>query len=194
MDSLTYHYLSNTNKLTYVSDQSQGWVNGNYKIKNQNNGNYDYDEIGNLIKDSTENISSGGIKWNVYGKISEINKNASGVLTNVKKINYYYDAGGNRIGKKVIKYGSANVAYTWYVRDAQGNALATYTANKDTTSTTSLGSFALMIAEHNLYGSSRLGTQNRQDIADQGSVGQPLYNTRGLKFFEILSIRQYKRK
>ncbi|HTE12000.1 MAG TPA: hypothetical protein VK645_13545, partial [Chitinophagaceae bacterium] len=174
MDSLTYHYTANTNKLSSVTDQSQGLVNGAKKIKNQSTDNYEYDEIGNLIKDNSENIPSGGIKWNVYGKITEINHSQAGVLTNTKKINYYYDAAGNRIGKKLTKFGTANVNYTWYVRDAQGNTMHVYTASVDSTEADDtdeeklarLSSASLLLTESHIYGSSRLGILNKRDTAE----------------------------
>ena len=194
MDSLTYHYTANTNKLSSVTDQSQGLVNGARKIKNQSTGNYEYDEIGNLIKDNSENIPLGGIKWNVYGKITEINHSQAGVQTNTKKINYYYDAAGNRIGKKLTKFGTASVNYTWYVRDAQGNVMHVYTASVDTTEADDtdaeklarLSSANLLLSESHLYGSTRLGILNKQDNAEPSGPAGSLYQyTRGQKFYEI---------
>jgi RHS repeat-associated protein len=187
MDSLTYNYLAGTNKLGYVADASQAWVNVNKKIKNQAAGNYAYDEIGNLTQDISENIPAAGIKWNVYGKISEINHSAAGVLYSTKKINYTYDAAGNRIGKKVIKFGSPTVSYTWYVRDAAGNVMHEYTAAKDTVATdTTLSPFSLVWAESHVYGSSRLGVQNQYITAEPPfGNGATLSIYRGQKFYEI---------
>jgi len=156
MDSLTYNYITGTNKLNYVQDRSQGWVNNQKKIKNQASGNYNYDEIGNLIKDSTENITS--IVWSVYGKILEINKSATTTNSSLKKISYTYDAAGNRISQREVNFGSSNVYYTWYVRDASGNVMATYKSSGD--SSTALGSLGLSVSEQYIYGSSRLGVNN----------------------------------
>ena len=113
MDKLTYQYerstngLIKSNKLRYVHDQV---ADGNYTedinsqkastftvgdIQNDVSGsvssdNYEYDPIGNLIKDTKEGITN--IEWTVYGKISKITKSSS-------TISYTYDAGGNQIGR-----------------------------------------------------------------------------------------------
>jgi hypothetical protein len=168
MDSLTYQYnyssgrLQN-NKLNYVKDSVGASIYAD-DIDNQPSGNYTYDEIGNLISDSSENIrlSVGGIKWNVYGKIAEINKvDSTGSDPNnhgrIKRINYTYDAAGNRISKRVVKYATAVVDYTWYVRDASGNTMSVYSYSKDSTSSALTGG-DLVQNEVYLYGSSRLGS------------------------------------
>jgi len=111
MDNLTYNYIANSNKLSSVND---GVAAGNYStdIDNQAANNYDYDEIGNMIKDNQEGITS--IEWTVYGKIKAITK------TGGPAISYTYDASGNRISKQV------GVKTTFYVRDASGNVMAIY--------------------------------------------------------------------
>ncbi|MFA4924779.1 MAG: RHS repeat-associated core domain-containing protein, partial [Ignavibacteriaceae bacterium] len=145
MDNLTYNYYPGTNKLAYVQDA----VNSNYPetgtvvngtvtdIDNQGTGNYMYDEIGNLIKDNSENIDS--IKWNLQNKIASIKK------TDGTEIDFAYDALGNRVYKKNSSGSSAKETY--YVHDAQGNILSTYELKND----------SLHWQEQNLYGSSRIG-------------------------------------
>ncbi len=142
MDNLNYNYIANKNQLEYVQD---GVTATNYTedIDNQAAGNYSYDKIGNLVKDTKENITN--IEWTVYGKISKITKNDAGATI----IEYEYDAGGNRIYKKVSTGGT--VKYTWYMRDASGNTMAIYT-RADVA--------AVQWAEQHLYGSSRLGMVN----------------------------------
>jgi RHS repeat-associated protein len=105
-------------------------------IEHQEINNYSYDKIGNLISDVQEGIT--GIFWNVYGKIREIRKGAT-------VIKYRYDAAGNRVYKEEVGPGVNNA--TWYVRDAQGNTLATYEGVATPT-----------IKESYIYGSSRLGS------------------------------------
>src|SRR5690606_4499113 len=63
MDNMTYHYNTGNNQLNHVTDIVPS---GNYSvdIDNQSNNNYQYDAIGNLIKDNAEGRSS--ITWNVY--------------------------------------------------------------------------------------------------------------------------------
>jgi hypothetical protein len=96
----------------------------------------------------------------VYGKIIEINKvdfgSAANNIDRVKKITYSYDAGGNRISKKVEKYTSGSaIDYTWYVRDASGNVMGTYNYSIVGTDLTTA---SLLQDEVYLYGSSRLGS------------------------------------
>jgi RHS repeat-associated protein len=155
MDSLTYIYYPNTNRLRQVRDSANTYYSFNPPdLQDQSStDNYKYDAIGNLISDDKENITS--ITWSVYGKIREINRTAS-TYNPVTKIQYTYDAAGNRIGKTVWKSGTPAppVEYTWYVRDAQGNVLKTYSA---TGSSTDLGALELKVQEQVIYGSSRLG-------------------------------------
>ena len=93
MDNLSYHYIAGTNKLEYVSD-TVNRSNYTEDIDGQSPGNYSYDAIGNLVRDSAERI--GNIEWTVYGKIKKITK------MNGSSIYYTYDASGNRISKSVI--------------------------------------------------------------------------------------------
>ncbi len=161
MDRLQYHYLdaannvipsmttpptNATNRLAYVNDAVAGLnypeanpVNGTVTdVDNQTQGNYKYDAIGNLIQDLSESISI--IEWNLQGKITAIRKSTS------EDLYFEYDALGNR----VRKYVAATKTATYYVRDAQGNIMATYRDHE--------GAFTLQ--EMNLYGSSRLGVWN----------------------------------
>jgi RHS repeat-associated protein len=91
-------------------------------IDDQDIGNYRYDKIGNLTHDDKEEIDS--IHWNVYGKISKIVRK---VGSKKPSLEFEYDAMGQRV-LKVVKKGpiEKDWDYTWYVRDAQGNIMATY--------------------------------------------------------------------
>jgi RHS repeat-associated protein len=186
MDSIDYHYAAGTNKLTHLTetDDSYSWVS-NLDLETQPVDNYGYDAIGNLIRDSSENIGTDSIKWNVYGKIMSISRSAPG-SGNLRRVDYTYDAAGNRIGKKQVYFGNARVDYTWYVRDAQGNVLNVYNAGGDTTGSTTLGDFGLFLQESDLYGSSRLGVQGRNIYAEPPSPRGSNYEyLRGDKFYEI---------
>ncbi|WP_207513814.1 EndoU domain-containing protein [Longitalea luteola] len=186
MDKLTYSYKPGTNQLDYVYDTVPA---GNYDvdIDAQTAANYAYDSIGNLVKDNAEGITS--ISWTVYGKISRIVKGDS------VDIRYVYDAGGNRIGKTVVKTGSTDTARTWYVRDAQGNVMSVYEAGKP-----AVNNGHLTQSELHLYGSSRIGLLRRKlDMgyqpdpgADPSKITMPLLGTgdsltfvRGDKLFEL---------
>ncbi len=182
MDSLNYSYVMGTNRLDHVSDSEPA---GNYTedIDNQTAGNYDYDAIGNLVKDNAEGITS--ISWTVYGKIRQIVKGDSVMIL------YTYDPSGNRISKAIIKSGSTDTARTWYVRDAQGNVMSIYEAGRP-----SVNEGHLTQSELHLYGSSRIGLLHRSfDVAEEYNptdTTMPLLGTglshnfgRGNKLFEL---------
>lgn len=135
MDRMTYQYVAGTNKLDHIQDVIPG---GAYAadIDGQSVGNYGYDDIGNLVRDNKEGLTN--IEWTVYGKIKRIVKAD-------KTIEYTYDASGNRISKTV---GDLTI---WYVRDAQGNTLGTY----------EISATDIRAKEVYLYGSSRLGSFDR---------------------------------
>lgn len=136
MDDLTYKYLTiangvskNTNKLGAVSDAVGGGTDDIksgqvFNTADHRRDNYQYDNIGNLVRDSIEEIDT--IQWTVSGKIKSIKRVAG---SGKPDLEYIYDASGNRILKIVKPAGSTSDAtwkYTLYARDAQGNVLATY--------------------------------------------------------------------
>ena len=170
MDSLNYAYNRNgngqlnNNRLRHVKDAIS---DGNYAedIDNQSDDNYEYDAIGNLIKDTKEGITS--IDWTVYGKIKKITK------SNGTTIIYTYDVAGNRISKAVTS--GETTTTTWYTRDAQGNTLAIYTGTAS----------ALALSEQHIYGSSRLGVWNRSINMTSGAGSNNYIFARGNKFFEL---------
>ncbi|MES1159419.1 MAG: RHS repeat-associated core domain-containing protein, partial [Bacteroidota bacterium] len=171
MDSLGYKYLTGTNKLGQIRDSAADFVGGGYDLHSQRPNNYAYDSIGNLIRDSIERI--GSIQWNVYGKITEIDHDTTTATKPIKNIYYYYDAAGNRIGKKTTRGDSTAASYTWYVRDASGNVMATYTASEDTSQ--ALSAADLHIGEKHIYGSSRLGIVTANYSTDANTDGLSTY-------------------
>ncbi|GFD91574.1 hypothetical protein KUL154_03070 [Alteromonas sp. KUL154] len=158
MDNFTYHYPNGNNQLAVVEDaepssrflsdidnqiEQLASVGVVYNPNDKNTHNYVYDEIGQLIKDQTEGINE--IEWTVSGKVSKIEKNGT-------TISFAYDGLGNRISKTITN--SNKEVTTFYVRDAQGNVLAVYENTQSGTNNT------LAIKEHQIYGSTRLGTAN----------------------------------
>ncbi|WP_207632648.1 hypothetical protein, partial [Foetidibacter luteolus] len=74
MDKLGYRYKPNTNQLDHITDDVNA-ANYTEDIDGQGTNNYEYDEIGNLVKDKAEGIGQSQqskIEWTVYGKISSI--------------------------------------------------------------------------------------------------------------------------
>jgi RHS repeat-associated protein len=196
MDNLAYGYYAGTNRLKHITetmtdiDRYGGQYDPVKDIDPQaDSDNYKYDSIGNLIKDSAENIRS--IEWTVYGKIKTIIRNPTD-QNNVTKISYSYDAQGNRTGQVVEKSTPDGVTrgYTWYVRDGQGNVMGVYRTPSDTI--TNLSNYPLVLAERHIYGSSRLGVTSSPTEVDNGNAGpstMAFYNAqvfyRGYREYEL---------
>jgi RHS repeat-associated protein len=133
MDDLTYQYYAGTNKLRRVDD-AMGKALYTDDINDQlgaNNpvtyNNYEYDELGNLVKDRAEEIEK--IEWTVGGKIAKITRTSGSLKPDLE---FIYDPSGNRIVKIVSpKTGEKLKVYTFYVRDAQGNVMSTYNRSYD---------------------------------------------------------------
>ncbi len=146
MDNMTYNYTPYTNRLDYVRDLAP---DGNYSMDadGQTAGNYDYDAIGNIVGNFKDEIET--IDWTVNGNVKEVIRIVGSTLPAIK---FRYDASGNRIAKEVNN--SSAVTTTYYVRDASGNAVATY--SKDP-------SDVIRLNELNIYGSDRLGLLNSEE-------------------------------
>ncbi len=159
MDSLTYYYTPGTNRLDHIRDSvPSGKYGPTVDIKNQSPGNYQYNAIGNLV--SSVGYGTNNIKWNVYGKIEEVNKQQF-YNSGTRFHHYYYDPSGNRVG---VAHRAVTMHYfTWYVRDAQGNVMAVYQVNE----VTGASQGTLRLTEHHMYGSSRLGIIRRDMDVDQ---------------------------
>ena len=127
LDSLTYTYASGTsNKLDWVQEAVTGDPYSEDIENTQSAGNYEYDEVGNLIEDYDE----GGMtmEWDAYGKVTGIDRS---ILTpaGTQTIEHTYDAGGNRVRKTVRTItgpGLGDLSETFYVHDAGGTVVAIY--------------------------------------------------------------------
>ena len=128
-----------------------------YEQQRPSTHNYDYDEVGNLIKDKSEDIEE--IKWTVTGKVSDVTRTAG---SQKPDLHFDYDAMGQRIAKTVtnknVTTGDKFVT-TYYVRDPQGNVLAVYEHKHGDS-----GNGTFTLTEQHLYGASRLGMKKR-DLA-----------------------------
>jgi RHS repeat-associated protein len=140
MDQLTYNYQAGNNKLDHIADAVNA-SNYSTDIDGQIAQNYLYDQIGNLMKDSSAYLTN--VQWTVYGKIGQIGKSLHHTT-----ISYGYDAGGQRVLEH-LSTDSCNKE-SFYIRDAQGNTIAIYGND--------LKANAFTLKEQDLYGSSRLGT------------------------------------
>ncbi|MBQ4819099.1 RHS repeat-associated core domain-containing protein [Aquimarina sp. MMG016] len=161
MDSLDYVYKTvidsetgeakRSNQLDHVNDAVRG---GRFNdLKDQRPRNYEYDAIGQLISDKKEGITD--IEWRVDGKVRKITKDDGSTIS------FAYDGLGNRISKTVMPENKT----TLYTRDAQGNTMAVYEA--DTSGDTVED---LRVKEHHIYGSSRLGLEEKDIVITDASV------------------------
>jgi hypothetical protein len=185
-DDLEYRYEKvsgqiQSNRLYHVNDavnnssQNDDIVDqGNFNTTNvKTANNYQYDELGNLVHDTKEEISQ--IKWTVTGKISKIVR----LNTSSKPdLEFKYDANGTRIQKIVkpvgssVERGGADDPTQWtktnYVHDASGNTMAVY--EEKTVSAAN----QYNLVERYLYGSSRLGLDNNIiDMYASNNTGNP---------------------
>jgi len=157
-------YARNTNKLRQVTDAAG--ANEWEDIESQQVDNYVYDEIGNLIKDNSEGITS--ITWTASGKVKQITK-SDGQVTS-----YAYDPQGNRISKRVQI--AAEDKTTHYVRDASGSVISIY--QKDIT--------GLTLLERPLLGIDRLGVRSEtHSINDDLAVTQQYHYFTGKVNYEL---------
>lgn len=182
MDSLIYTYentspglaASINNRLQSVSDATANALTGRGDLENTHN--YSYDAIGNLTQETgQERLVLGSnpvaalynftttISWTVYDKIKQINKTTYASPNNYnERITFSYNALGQRVKKDYWKDNTASpdnledpkeIITTFYVRDAQGNALATYQRFFDAADNL----FKIQLIEQPIYGSERVG-------------------------------------
>lgn len=182
MDSLEYHYISGTNKLEYVDDNAGSYATAD-DIEDQSSGNYDYDEIGNMIKDNKENIDT--IAWNVYGKVTRVIHDPT---TTLSDLIFRYDGNGNRVMKTVIPLdgaGSRKNEIDWthyiYARDAGGNIMAVYTVTYEAGTAGRINRL-LKLKEVNLFGSSRLGMKSLDSLIYEGDFSYTQYDATSKRF------------
>ncbi len=181
MDSLSYSYYIGTNRLKRVVekvDEIGSPYENDIKPSYIRDSHYVYSKIGNLIEDRREGFT---VEWFVNGKIKSINR--SGIyadISDLPDIEFQYDAMGNRISKLIktrtgtILNKSNHWRKTYYVRDAQGNVMATYDRIWEGPTSPNNGSGIqysqsdqLTVSEQHLYpstplragGSSRLGVR-----------------------------------
>lgn len=152
MDQLTYEYYDDPNpanpdepfkpnQLRRVEDAA-GDVSGAEDIGDQNGDNYVYNSIGQLIENTSENISY------IY--------NASGLVTEVQKSNqllvkFFYNDKGYRVRKEAYDSSDGSLSYTeHYVRDVAGTAMAIYRNGQ--------------VVENTIYGAGRLGVRKSDGV------------------------------
>ncbi len=188
MDDIDYVYTAGTNQLESINDGITNvtvGVDNDRKYGDINFGAsaYQYDEIGNLIQDLTEEIEE--IKWTVTGKVSEVIRTAGSTKPHLV---FKYDAMGNRVVKlaKVNAQEDVSWNYTYYVRDAQGNVMSTYDRTYVPSPLEGIGLYSASfdVSEHHVYGSSRLGYESSIERVSSSLFQIDGYNSDGA--FNIL--------
>lgn len=130
---------------------------------------YTYNNIGQMVHESW-GTGSNTIFWNAAGKVARVQQNTGRYLL------FLYDAAGHRTLKAdvsdwetALDEPTADDVYTYYVRDAQGNPMATY----ERTVTPGVGAGQLLdqtiLREQPIYGSSRLGLRTPDLVVSTGS-------------------------
>lgn len=109
IDDLQYKYKRRTNWLLQVIDRAG---TSGHDLDTQPTNNYAYDASGRLIQDLDADITA--IEWTAQDKVKKVTKADN-------DITFAYDAAGRRIMKR-----SGNTTL-WYVLDATGQIMATYT-------------------------------------------------------------------
>jgi RHS repeat-associated protein len=186
LDNLSYNYQRDatgklvSNRLNGVTDAS---TQGNAFQASILSGttNFEYDPIGNIIKESGTNKDNVGyetqIVWNNSGKVDAVTETVGGAVRKV--VNYEYDPSGNRIYKALKETtadpNSPNITENFYVRDAQGNIMAVYERKNFGDANTK---DILFLKEQNIYGSDMIGmyqpnevVQNAPKYAEKIEIG-----------------------
>ena len=108
---------------------------------------YQYDALGNLVRDNAEGLTVG---WNALGKVDTIRRNGNLLSA------FRYSPTGQR----QVKTDSSGTAF--YIHDATGNVMCIYRQDGDT----------LRATERYLYGSKRLGMLEQQVWIAAGGVAR----------------------
>lgn len=137
IDKFSYHYLDGRNQLNFVNDEAGN--GGADDLHSQINGNYGYNQIGQLISNAQD---AHYFEYDVYGKTTQVKPSEHGTPF----AEYVYDDRGFRIKKHDTKTGTGKETY--YVRDINGSILAIYTKE---------GSNSMQLQEIPVYGATRLG-------------------------------------
>lgn len=151
----------------YLADiDDQGSFNSSASTMNTAN-NYGYDKLGNLVRDDAEEIAE--IGWTSTGKIEFIKRSTGSKKPDLR---YGYDATGTRLFKVVqpkqqsgatagTRMSQEHWDTTWYIKDASGNAMATYTTSHQRLYTAQPANSTLLkkftLDELHIYGSQRHG-------------------------------------
>lgn len=181
IDNLTYQYAEGANgkiqnRLYHVNEdlsipsnlytddmEDQGSFDPVLATMNDNN-NYGFDEIGNLVRDDKEGIEE--IKWRADNKIDEIIMSAASGKPNMK---FEYNAMGLRIAKHEYNQSFGHIESEYYVHDASGNIIAVYSNKIESSLPTH------KLVELNIYGTGKIGVVKPDEEMIAASVDNQNY-------------------
>jgi len=119
MDALVYHYPDPANnRLGHITDGVGRRLPASHPspdLAGHTPGNYAYDAKGRLTQDRAEGNLR--LEWSGTDKLKRLTKDG-------QELEFYYDA----LGRRTLKYNRSAGTATYYVRDARGEVLSTYTA------------------------------------------------------------------
>lgn len=184
MDVFGYFYNEGNNQLNHINDKIDPEA-FNVDIDNQEEDNYKYDQIGQLVSDMSEELE---IDWRVDGKVKQVFDVGS-----QETILFKYDGLGNRVAKMVVAESQEYVS-TRYVRDAQGNVLNVFQINGPNFEEfqETAGGFETYVKEQHLYGSSRLGIKRvDKSLEDLLSILEEVQNEEGM-YHRSIGTKRYE--
>jgi len=138
MDELTYHYDDQKpNQLKWVDD-AIGDAPQADDLHDQEPDNYQYNSIGQLIYDDSQEIS---YIYNASGLVAEVEQNGHPL------VKFFYNDRNHRVKKETYDNNGLLANTTFYVRDVAGQVMAVYND--------AFGPMALV--EQPMYGAGRVG-------------------------------------
>ena len=150
LHNISYTYSADRNRLSSINVTGTGIGSSSYQ----------YDALGNLIRDINENIN---VTWNVIGKVKS-------VQTPNNMLNFAY----NPFGQRQIKRTASDSTY--YIHDATGNVMSIYVKDYP----------KIIAKERPIYGSSRLGIMNKEvEFNLTGNFLSKSNSTIGIKEYEL---------
>jgi len=150
LHSIRYTYSADRNRLSSINVTGTGIGSSSYQ----------YDALGNLIRDNNENIN---VTWNVIGKVKSVQ-----TPNNILSFAY------NPFGQRQIKRTASDSTY--YIHDATGNVMSIYVKDYP----------KIIAKERPIYGSSRLGIMNKEvEFNLTGNFLSKSNSTIGIKEYEL---------
>ncbi|MCH2200118.1 MAG: hypothetical protein MK081_15185 [Flavobacteriales bacterium] len=182
MDNFEYHYTYEEayqlgqegeyekNRLKFVSEpQNYGstqWTTDLDALTEsdyqQQGDNYEYDEIGQIVKDANDGI--GWIIWNAQNKVERVIRPDLVDGAYLEDLEFIYDQGGNRIAKiRKPRDSNGNMLdqtqwiWDYYARDPMGTELAIYSLSMMDSGIAGQYDISFKLKGEHINGSSRLG-------------------------------------